>query len=204
MPFTLSHAALAVPLARRLGLPLSPLVIGSFSPDFPIFVFPFSDALRRSIYAFTHSWLGCALFGLVAGMAALYLFHAHLKGPMIRALPPAIQQRLAPHAGPYSFAPGRGLLLTLLALLLGAWSHLFWDSFTHHWGFFVNAFPLLKTRLLVLPEWDYTLHVYKLLQHVSSLGGLALLGVWIQRWLRQEASPNLDASPDDPLGETAG
>ena len=71
MPFTLSHAAVAAPLARR-GLILSAVAIGSMTPDFEYF-------LRLSMNSrWSHSLPGVLTFCLPVSILVLWLFHGYM------------------------------------------------------------------------------------------------------------------------------
>ncbi len=40
--------------------------------------------------------------------------------------------------------------MILISLLLGAWTHNFWDAFTHEHGWFVERIPWLQQPVLQL------------------------------------------------------
>jgi hypothetical protein len=57
-------------------------------------------------------------------------------------------------------------------MLIGASSHLFWDSFTHDHGYFVQAIPALQRSVDFL---GVQIPILKMLQHTSTfIGGLAI------------------------------
>jgi hypothetical protein len=73
-----------------------------------------------------------------------------------------------------SFAPrwkhhGAGLM----AILLGACSHVLWDGFTHAHGWFVEHSLWLSAAFV--PAWDPVIPRYKVLQHGSTLLGTTSL-----------------------------
>src|SRR5437762_1241430 len=136
MPFTLSHPAAAVPLAR-LGLPLSALVVGSMAPDFPYFL----NVAKHSHYG--HTLPGIFCFCVPAGLVALWLFHRVLKLPLLSLLPTAHQARLCAAATAFRFGPARNFALILLGLLIGTLTHVAWDSVTHEHGWTVRHLPIL-------------------------------------------------------------
>jgi hypothetical protein len=179
MPFTLSHPAAVVPLAKR-GLPLSALVIGSMAPDFPYFIHFSTDS------QFGHTLAGVFLFCIPAGLFALWLFHAVLKLPLLSLLPISHQERLAPVAAKFRVGSARQLVLVLTALILGAFTHVVWDSLTHASGWAVQHLPVL--RLPVLQTSRGTLFLFKMLQHGSTLAGASLLISWYLNWFKQAPS----------------
>jgi len=181
VPFTLSHPAAAVPLAR-LRLPLSALVVGSMSPDFAYFL-----ALSTDAHA-GHTWAGVLAFCLPVGLAVLWTFHRVLKRPLLDLLPDAPRQRLAGAAGPFAFGPARRLGVVTLAVGLGAVTHVLWDAFTWHDRFGVHLFPGLREVVWSLPAepgYGYDLYGYRVVQHVSTIVGAGLIAFWMARWYRR-------------------
>jgi membrane-bound metal-dependent hydrolase YbcI (DUF457 family) len=174
VPFTLAHPAAILPLRRRLVF--SALVIGAMAPDFHYFLGLHVDA------DISHSVAGAFYFCLPAGLAALWLFHRVLKEPLISLAPEWHQARLARFAMPFRLGPGRQFALILLSLLAGIFSHLLWDSFTHSPGWMVRHFPELRS--VVLQDFLGGRPLYNVLQHGSSLLGLAILALAYRRWSR--------------------
>ncbi|GAA4385371.1 DUF4184 family protein [Hymenobacter koreensis] len=176
MPFTFCHAAAVVPLARRLRLPLSALVVGSMSPDFMFYatLWPDSDIGHRLV--------DLLVFCLPSGLLVLWLWHAVMKKAAMDLLPAALRQRLTvPTAAPFTFWPGGRLLTVAGAIVLGACTHDVWDAFTHPDGWVVLQAPVLQASFQ-LPGLG-AVPVYKLLQHLSTLVGGALLLWWFWQWL---------------------
>ena len=121
MPFTLSHAAAALPL-RRLNLVWSAFVIGSMAPDFPYIV---GNVAYRS---WGHDFPGVIEFTLPASIFALWLFHAAIKRPVTTLLPSGVQRRLSRQLGDFKFGgPGRFAAI-LFSVVLGIATHLVWDG----------------------------------------------------------------------------
>ncbi|MCL9796469.1 DUF4184 family protein, partial [Frankia sp. AgKG'84/4] len=158
MPFTLSHPAAVLPL-RRLGLPMSALVVGSMVPDIPVFLgWP-------GVYRFTHSPLGVASADPVLAMAALAVWFWLIRDAVVDLSPGLVRSRLAARARPTR----RQWLLAPAAAAVGAMTHVGWDAFTHHdrWG--VRQVPWLSAdhRGLAGHAW---------LQYGSSVVGFAVVG----------------------------
>ena len=178
MPFTISHAAVAAPLARR-GLVLSAVAVGSMAPDFEYF-------LRLSMQSrWGHSPTGVLTFCLPVSLLVLWLFHNFLKRPLIATLPTAHRARLAACAGPFAFGPWPRFLRIVASILIGVVSHLFFDAWTHENGFMVEHCALLRQSLLNWPSCP--LPVYEALQAVLSAVMLLAIGVQYWRWLRRTA-----------------
>ncbi len=176
MPFTLSHPAAIIPFARRPFV-LSALVIGSMSPDFEKFLTLSSKA------SFAHTIPGLFVFCLPASLIIFFLSHFWFKKPLFSLLPLAIQERLQPALTDFQFRPPRQFALVAASILLGALTHVTWDSFTHLRGWLVERIPLLQSTLL---ETQYGLvRVYKILQHASTIIGASFIGFWLFKWLRR-------------------
>jgi hypothetical protein len=78
-------------------------------------------------------------------------------------------------------------LYAAAALLLGAVTHLLWDTFTHENARGVRMFPLLTDYG---PEMaGHPLHLYRWLQYGSSILGLALVAMELVLWLRHAPAP---------------
>jgi hypothetical protein len=196
VPFTFAHPAAALPLLRPLGRygSVSALCIGSIAPDLA-FIVPIGLARWQ-----THSLGALFWFCLPAGLLVYLLFHALLKRPLIDLLPAAIAARVAgaqPGPGAAAVRQPRGEVLVpalepvpvptpepvLVSLLCGALTHLVWDAFTHPGTLVVEALPVLQVNLAT--TGGYRWHAYKVLQHASSVLGLALLACWTWSWLRR-------------------
>ena len=109
MPFTVSHAAAALPVrlfSRRL--PLAALMVGSMAPDFAFFV-PFAP-YRSS----THSIPGLFWFCLPVGFVVWAVVVRWMEHPTMALLPDAWREKLTP-TGAFT-APLFGLAAAWLAL----------------------------------------------------------------------------------------
>jgi hypothetical protein len=181
VPYLVAHPAAVVPLRAYLGRfgVLSALVLGSVAPDLWCLA---PQLVSRDE---THRAAALLWFCLPVGLVAYYVFHLLLKQPLLALLPPSIAARL-PRT---SAAP---LAAVVVSILVGAVSHLAWDAFTHADGYAVNLISLLQAH--VLSTRQYELHVYTLLQHLSTLLGLALLAGWIARWWRSAPAVALGMS----------
>lgn len=124
MPFTLSHPAAVIGL-RRTGLPLTGLIAGSMVPDLPLLgVTPYG-------YTYAHSLPGLVAADLVAGIVAVMVWIVLMRGVLASASPRRLRDRLTgAHLSVRQWA------LLAPAIVLGAFTHVAWDSFTHadRWG----------------------------------------------------------------------
>ncbi|MBI5609727.1 MAG: DUF4184 family protein [Deltaproteobacteria bacterium] len=193
MPLTLAHPAAILPLHQLLSrrAVLSALVVGSMAPDFAYVVpgVPF-DA---------HTPLGLLWFGLPAGWLGYWLWHRLLAGPLLELVPPGLAWRLRPFLGPEHRLPERSAVAVTGSLLAGAATHLVWDAFTHVHGAAVRAWPGLQAE--AVRPGGRSVPVFKVLQHGSTVVGLAVLAVWLWRVLRD--APGASAGADSEVGLSA-
>ena len=177
MPFTPSHVAAILPLRGRAGtgLPLAALAAGSMSPDLPYFL-PIPKWQEMSPPS--HSLMGILTWDLLFGLAmwTAWRLGAHSLHDLA---PDAIRRRWRPAGWPTTLG---SLAMVITAVLIGAGTHVLWDSFTHAGRFGVRHFPILN----VIIETPFrTLPAHRWLQYLSSVFGLAAVA-WVG--LRQPAS----------------
>jgi hypothetical protein len=175
MPFTVSHAAAVLPLYRfsRHQLPLTALMVGSMAPDFGYF---YSYEASRAL---THSFAGLFIFALPVGLLVWLFYVAMLEKATITLLSDRWHTRFA-HTD--AITPAL-IARASIAILLGAATHLLWDSFTHRGTFMTDALPGL---LGPTPGFSW-LPIYHLLHALSSVVGLVILGRWARHLHRQPA-----------------
>ena len=179
MPFTLAHPAAILPLRRFRPLRTVPLILGAMAPDFRDYLpwgvrsaFPSTHTLRASVFVCVPLCL------LVLGL--LYL----LREPLTALLSPRARWLCLSAIEPFGRRASEWLLAPL-SILVGAWSHLLWDSFTHGNGWMVRHLAWLRMPLAI--AGNYTT-VNQVLQYLSSVAGLAVLVLW---YWRLPASPPL-------------
>jgi hypothetical protein len=182
VPFTFSHAAAALVFPRR-RLSFSALVVGAMAPDYLYFI----QLSHSSRYG--HTLPGMFLFSLPCGLVVLWLYHALLKRPLLSLAPDQIARRVTADDLNYRFWPARRFLMVALSVLLGVFTHVIWDAFTHESGLFVTVVPELKLY--------FGLHMpmYSVLQLGSSAVG-ALLLAWVYwRWCKKTRLRNEPVVP---------
>jgi len=169
MPFTISHAAAALPLHRwsKARLPLAALMIGSMAPDFSYFM-P-GDPGR----IVTHSIAGLFQYCLPASFVVWLLFVWVLERPTIALLPDSWRSRFARSSRQLTLA---NLALVCGAILLGGLTHLVWDSFTHRGTAVTHAIPALHGVAFVID--GHRVRWFAVLQLLSSVFGLVVLALW--------------------------
>lgn len=181
MPFTPSHAVIALPFVRS-PLVSAAIAIGAMTPDLPLFL----PGAGLS-YGFTHSSSNIVWTTLVA-FVLLLVWRVLLRPASVELVPDAIAERLpddwrrtGADATRELVAPRERFgypLLLVISLMLGVLSHIGWDLFTHEGRWGVEAIPALQQM------WG-PLAGYKWLQHGSSVVGLLIIGVFTLIWLRR-------------------
>jgi hypothetical protein len=179
MPFTLSHPAAVVPI-RKYGI-LSALVVGSMMPDTLYFL----PGMRHDSYG--HTLPGLFFYCLPAGISLLWFFHRFLKKPLIALFPRNQHGKLLAVSPDFHLGPARRFAAIAASIVIGAASHLTWDSFTHSNGWIASRFAIFHYTL-PFPS-PFGLQVTEALQYSNSLLGLLVLSIYYQRWLRDAASP---------------
>jgi len=185
MPFTLSHAAAALPLRHllRSTAVFPALVIGCFIPDIPYFL----PAPLSNINA--HQLPELVLFGIPCGWAIYALWFGLLLEPTAALLPQPYAKLLC--ASRSHHASATLAWSGTLSLLAGAISHMVWDAFTHRRGLVVNAWPALAKPMLHVGT--QVLPAYVVLQHGSTITGMLCLAFHARHRLRQIPAATLAA-----------
>lgn len=159
MPFTPAHVAAVLPLRGRLGLPFAALAAGSMSPDLPYFL-PFSMPRLA-----THTALGIISWDLMFGLAMWGAWR--LATPGLHDMAPSF---LRSRWRPAEALPSPWWAV-VLAVMIGAATHVVWDSFTHA-GYPGAALPPLAVNY---PSPIGPFPGYRYLQYASGAIGLSLV-----------------------------
>lgn len=184
MPFTLAHPAAVLPLLRTPLVPAA-LVAGSLAPDVPYFV-----RVPRSAQAWyepfvnattTHAWPGMLLVAVPTAAVLLVLFRL-VREPSVDLVglrasgswPGAREARPAVVGARRTGAAARAAWL-VASLVVGVLTHVAWDSVTHGDGLVVQRVALLQAPALG------GMSVARVLQHASTVLGLAVLVWWVAR-----------------------
>lgn len=169
MPFTLAHPAAILPLRRVWRLRTASLVIGALIPDLPYYL---PGSIARFIPE-THNFQGSLTVCLPLGYAALALIYL-LRAPLTALL--SVRARwlcltaLAPlRQNPIEWA------LAPLSILIGVWTHLVWDAFTHGDSWLVHRVSALSAPVTI---GSYSGPLCHVLQYVSSAFGLIVMAIW--------------------------
>jgi hypothetical protein len=188
MPFTFSHPAIVLPLAYLPSrwVSLTGLVIGSLVPDFEYF-------LRMRIQSnYSHTLGGLFWFDLPLGILLAFIFHNIVRSSLIENLPDFLKERfLIFERFRWNQFFKKNYLVVIISILAGAASHILWDGFTHHGGYFVEKLPTLAGTYKV---FGLEMPLLKILQHSSTIiGGLVItFTIWkIPPTERNSSSINL-------------
>jgi hypothetical protein len=170
MPFTFSHPAIVLPFTclPRQWFSLTGLVIGSLAPDFEYF-------LRMRVKSdYSHTVSGLFYFDLPLGLFLAFIFHNIVRNALFENLPTILKSRLILFKqfdwNKYFRAKW---FVVAISILIGAATHLFWDSFTHEQGYFTTVIPSLGETIEISGKY---IPIFKILQHTSTLiGGLIII-----------------------------
>jgi hypothetical protein len=188
MPWTFVHPAAVLPL-RKLGLKhlsFAGLVVGSLAPDTGYYIGRFDLA------AIAHTSLGLLILCLPTGLI-LYALLRVLHRPVANMLPEPHRSALLSLAPVPRLMSLPILVAVAVSIIVGAMTHNAWDSFTHPAGFMVSKLPLLRESVGVLGTRE--LRVYELLQHASTLFGLAVVVVTYVKWLKRTKTTPMPPGP---------
>ena len=175
MPFTPTHVIAILPAAKcGKWLPFSALAIGSMMPDFPLF-FPIGPD-----YRVMHSPMGLFTGCLPIGIGLFLLFQLVVKVPIISLLPTLVQTRLSSCRKPRLSFSAVFWVQVCAAVLLGAVSHVVWDSFTHEGRWGTKVFPILNEPF---PVFNRAVPGFRLFQFGSTFVGLPFLAILSAVWL---------------------
>lgn len=173
MPWTLAHPAAILPvrwLCKKLPMPA--LVIGSLTPDAGYYVNAFAFADQA------HSFWGLFSHCLPVGLTLLALISL-LRQPLLFLLPS--KHRIAlmrEYAQPLSLNYAY-LFFSVIAIVLGAATHVFWDHFTHAGS---DALP----NEMLFNLQGRNIYWYNLLQIASSVLGTLALIIYYIYWLKKQ------------------
>ncbi|SFD66218.1 protein of unknown function [Paenibacillus catalpae] len=171
MPYTLAHPLFAYPLkhVNRKLVSVTGLVLGSMGPDMEYFV-----------YLAPHQTIGHTIQGLFMQVIPLcillgILFHYVVKRSLALHLPSIfdLDKRAYRLLSRWDMRSIGAWLIYLLSVVIGFYTHIFVDGFTHESGYFVQHLDVLN-RIIVLD-----LPLFKLLQYSFSLLGLSVMSLTI-------------------------
>ncbi|PKM48909.1 MAG: DUF4184 domain-containing protein [Firmicutes bacterium HGW-Firmicutes-7] len=175
MPFTFAHPVAVLPLGikKYKYFDCTALIIGSTAPDFEYFIH------FRPYQLYGHTLLGQLFYNLPLVLIVSLIFHRILKEPIVTNLPD-------PYCTYYYYLTKKrwkinsvgGLAKFIYSALIGMFTHLFWDSFTHVGGYFVTKITILSKSIDIM---NFKAPIYKILQHESTVIGLVIIFIVLLR-----------------------
>ncbi|TAL43018.1 MAG: DUF4184 family protein [Salinibacterium sp.] len=185
MPFTASHAVVALPFVRTPLLPAA-VAVGAMTPDIPLF---FNVGID---YWTTHTFPGMFLVGIPLALALLSVWRVMLRPAVPHLTPGWVRARLPQDwqddattswlalwggRGATARERWRSIALLIVALAIGLATHVFWDLFTHahRWG--SELFPALGE------PWAGGRYGYSWVGAISSVFGLVVIAAWMLVWM---------------------
>lgn len=175
MPFTFSHPALILPLTYlpKKWFSISGLVIGSLTPDFEYFI-------RMRIKSnYSHTIEGLFWFDLPLGILLAFIYHNMVRNNLFENLPFFLKSKFL-NFSQFNWNEyfKKNWLVVIISILIGAASHIFWDSFTHDDGYFVKTIPRLSETVKL---FAFEIPILKILQHSSTLVGAFVIAFAIYK-----------------------
>lgn len=173
MPWTFSHPAAVIPIARLTNnkIPAIGLVIGSCSPDFGYYLSLWNIATA------SHSFIGSLKIALPICLFLIGIIIL-LRDGCLMILPKSLS-RVVGRFIPKRVMPTLAQLLWMIfAVIIGIYSHILWDSFTHNPKYFRDWWPFIANTVSLS---GYSIPLYKVFQHSSSVLGIILMLYWFIR-----------------------
>jgi hypothetical protein len=175
MPWTFAHPAAVLPLRPVKHLSFGALIVGSIAPDIGYYFGRFDLAV------FAHTLRGLVTICLPTGFALIILVRI-LHRPVACVLPGPHRQALLSLPQMPRLTSPMMLWRVSLSVMIGAATHLVWDSFTHGTGYLVATLAVLRVPVFVLGTRSVPL--FEVLQHASTALGAGVLVVAYVRWRR--------------------
>jgi hypothetical protein len=176
MPFTLCHPAAlaALPSPIRHRLPLAALAVGSMTPDFEYLL------RLKPLSTWSHTLPGLVTFCLPVGLVTWVAWELIARAPTRELLALDTDGHRCPMS-PTSLA------VATFAVIIGAATHLAWDAFTHSGRLGALLIPQLEQEAWRIGS--YSLRWFSVLQHLSTVLGAVVLGLWYLRERQRHGRP---------------
>lgn len=169
MGFTFSHPALILPCRYfpKRFYSLSGLIAGSMIPDLEYFI------RWNTISVYSHTLKGIFWFDLPLALVCIFIFHQFIRDPLIQNLPQSIYSRLSRFQNfDWILYAKKNWMIILYSVIIGTFTHLFWDSFTSYGGYFVKRGSFLMNNFYFS---SFHARNYVILKYFSSVIGLIVL-----------------------------
>jgi hypothetical protein len=161
------------------------LVIGSLTPDFEYFI-------RMRIQSnYSHTIDGLFWFDLPLGVIIAFIFHNIVRDSLFDNLPMFLKSRFTTFKQfNWNQYFKTHWFIVLFSILIGAFSHVLWDSFTHEQGYFVKTIPSLSQTTELFGR---QIQILKIIQHTSTLLGGLVIAIFILN-LPKDKNTNIETN----------
>lgn len=191
MPYTPAHPITAIALIKLFPNKFNKtgLVLGTMAPDLQNFI-----AFRPVDSSFGHSTLGMMTLGLPASILLAFAFHRLVVPAAARYFPEPFRGIAGRHAKcGWRIAGLRGLGGLVASIVIGMYSHLFLDGFTHYGGL---MYPLASRAVeTMMPGAASPITV---LQFGLSVIGIGIELLMLDAFLRRRRAVMPEASGAKP------
>jgi hypothetical protein len=140
---------------------------------------------------YSHTIDGLFWFDLPLGLLLAFLFHNIVRDRLFDNLPTFLKSRFSTFKNfNWNRHFKQNWLVVTISILIGAASHIFWDSFTHDHGYFVQTITALQNSV---DFFDRQIPILKILQHSSTLiGGLVIAFAIYKLPVNKTENENID------------
>lgn len=177
MPITFAHPAILLPLKKipQKYISWSALICGAIAPDFQYFY------SLKSFSIHTHQWDLSFCWNILIGLLLLGIFHLVIKEVVLHHFISGSNEQIKNLRTMKWFKkPIKTFPILVISCTIGSFSHLFWDGFTHEYGFALEHFPILSESISL---WKFKFPLYNVLQHFSGLLGTYCMWVSVKHEL---------------------
>ncbi|TCM50252.1 uncharacterized protein DUF4184 [Kribbella sp. VKM Ac-2568] len=137
----------------------------------------------------THEFSAAFWLDPLLALLILLVFHLLVKRPLLALAPAALAGRLPSPAVRLRIPSLVDLFWIVVSTVIGAFTHVLWDSFTHYDGYLVRHNWKFFTADIT-PFWDLN----RVLQYLSSVGGVLVIAIWLYFWWRKTPPSPVDSS----------
>lgn len=188
MPFTLSHAVLAPPIAKYTRLPLASVVIGCMVPDLTRLL---NESFELAMLA--HTWKGLIYPDLWIGLIFSLLWYVLYRPVIYHFL------KLEDALPFQSWQAGLWFLLGIpIGIIAGTATHIVWDGLTHL-DFRTFAFHQTLAMKITIPYLGLSYPLHSVLQIACSILALPILLYALGRYYRHFKQKDVDLTGMDSL-----
>ena len=157
------------------------LIAGSMIPDLEYFM------RLDNVSTFSHNFWGVFLYDIPAALLVLTIYHQLLREQLIKNLPPFVKTRMTRFMNfNWPAYLRKNWIVVIYSLIIGIFTHLFWDGFTSGNGSFVVNNETMETQLTV---FNTELYIYKIIKHLSSFIATVALFIFFFRLPKEKDVP---------------